>query len=196
MHHRRRQGSLTGSLFIAAGRQRQDARRGLERACVLATGGGGPSRSFHAVLRQLHDQLRVPFYVMADNDPAGYMLYFQIARGTPRREGNPRNANAIPEPRFLGLRARDYERLEMPACSTIPLKDEELEQLGHLESCPWLSSNAAWRREFGALRRHGFKVASPNVRPLIPPPPAPPRGSWLARRPRPGAAQVCGRRGA
>jgi len=126
--------------------------------CVLASGGGCPGRSFHAVLRHLHDALNIPFYVLTDGDPAGYVLFFLIARGTARRNAIPNAALAIPDARFLGLRAGDCERLKIPECVYMCLNDEEIEKLEHLEASPWLREGQAWRREFDEMRAHGFKV--------------------------------------
>src|SRR5260370_42278894 len=42
----------------------------LTNACVLATGNGYPGTGFRALIRRLYEQLNVPLYVLADNDPA------------------------------------------------------------------------------------------------------------------------------
>lgn len=126
--------------------------------CVLMTGVGYPSRAFRLLSRRLYDQLRLPFYVLADNDPAGYELFFLIARGCARTAGAPRPKLAVPAAGFLGLRVRDYHSLGMDRWLGIALSDAEKRQLQRLRSCDWLESEAAWGAEMDALDRRGFKV--------------------------------------
>lgn len=113
--------------------------------CVLICGNGFPGRTFRGLLRQLCDQLRLPFYVLADNDPAGYELFFLTGRG-------------IPGAVYLGLRVRDYELLGLPDWVQIKLSEAEREQLQRLRARPWLKQDAEWQCEVDALLQRGFKV--------------------------------------
>jgi DNA topoisomerase-6 subunit A len=113
--------------------------------CLLLCGNGFPGRSFRLFVRQLHDQLRLPFYVLADNDPAGYELFFLTAR-------------EFPEAVYLGLRVRDYELLGLSDWVQIALSGAEREQLRVLKARPWLRSDVAWQHELDALLKRGFKV--------------------------------------
>ncbi len=126
--------------------------------CILACGVGYPSRAFHLLLRGLHDQLRLPFLVLADNDPGGYELFFLLARGNAGNRGERRPALAIPDAAYLGLRARDYESLGLNDWVTIELSGAEKAQVERLRSCPWLRHEDAWQRELEALAAHGFKI--------------------------------------
>jgi DNA topoisomerase-6 subunit A len=113
--------------------------------CVLFCGNGFPGRSFRRFVRQVYDQLPLPFYVLADNDPAGYELFFLTARELPRAA-------------HLGLRVRDYELLGLDDCAQIALSEAEREKLRDLKARPWLKSDADWQQELSALLQRGFKV--------------------------------------
>jgi DNA topoisomerase VI subunit A len=113
--------------------------------CVLCCGTGFPGRSFRALVGQLHQQLQLPFHVLADNDPAGYQLFFLTAR-------------EFPAAAYLGLRVRDYELLGLPDWVQIALTDAEREQLRGLKARPWLKSDVAWQLELDGLLQRGFKV--------------------------------------
>jgi DNA topoisomerase VI subunit A len=126
--------------------------------CILVTAGGYPSRRFRSALKDLHERLNVPFYLLADNDPAGYLLFFLLARGVARRLGHPRYLEAIPAVRFIGLRANDFEQLNMSRCAIIELSECEREALRQLKLKPWLKDDLVWQHEFDQMQQNGFKV--------------------------------------
>jgi len=126
--------------------------------CVLVCGNGVPGTAFHPLLRRLHDQLQVPFYVLADNDPAGYELFFVTTRGAARGRGAARAECAIPAAAYLGLRAVDYQLLGLGDRVQIELTGRERDRVRRLKAYPWLESDTAWQRELDALLQRGFKV--------------------------------------
>jgi len=129
-----------------------------ERRCVVLCGNGYLGRSFHRLVHRIHEQLQVPLYVLADNDPAGYEFFFHVARGSASARGRPQSATAIPIAAFLGLRVRDFELLGLSDHVGIDLSDPERSQIRRLMSCPWLRSDAAWQQELDGLMQRGFKV--------------------------------------
>ena len=130
----------------------------LEQRCVLVTGDGFPGRRFQIALRSLHDQLRIPFYVLADGDPAGYLFYFTISRGTARRVSVPGPELAIAAARFLGVTTFDFERYGLDHSRTLVLRASERGELAHLRSCSWLQGNPAWQQELERMSQAGFKL--------------------------------------
>lgn len=130
----------------------------LRHRCLLICGDGYPRRSFRKFARLIHDQIRVPFYVLADNDPAGYELFFLIARGALSQHEAARHTIAIPDALYIGLTVKDYDRLELPEWVQITLSDADREQLARLKVYPWLVSDVDWQCEIDALLLRGFKV--------------------------------------
>jgi DNA topoisomerase VI subunit A len=130
----------------------------LANKCVVASGNGYPGRAFWSTLRKIHDRLRIPFYVITDHDPAGYLLFFLICRGAARRDRRPREELAIPDAAHLGLRACDHARLGMDQSVQILLSDSDRQQLDWLRTCTWLRSDATWQRELDQMMRNGFKL--------------------------------------
>ena len=128
-----------------------------KNACLLACGAGYPSHDFRCDLRRLHDQLQLPFFVLADNDPAGYLLFFLIARGVARRDSKPKQAIAIPEAAFLGLRTRDTSRLDLEP-ARIDLRESEFQQLRQFRENTWLQPSPQWQEEFDQLLDRKTKV--------------------------------------
>ena len=70
--------------------------------CLLAMGGGFPGRAFLAILHAIHAQLRAPLLILTDNDPAGYELFFLVARGAGVAKKQSAGL-AIPNALFIGL---------------------------------------------------------------------------------------------
>jgi len=126
--------------------------------CVLACGGGYPGNSFRRLLSQLHDQLQLPFYVLADNDPAGYLLFFLIARGAAGRLSTPKKTLAISEASFLGVRTGDSLQFGLGDSVQIKLRESEIQELCHLKRRSWLQSNAQWQLEIDELLKRGSKL--------------------------------------
>src|SRR5207247_1466869 len=50
--------------------------------CVLLTGNGQPPRGVRRLARRLHEETRLPVYVLVDNDPWGYYIYSVIKQGS------------------------------------------------------------------------------------------------------------------
>jgi len=50
--------------------------------CILLTGNGQPPRGVRRLARRLHEERRLPVYVLVDNDPWGYYIYSVIKQGS------------------------------------------------------------------------------------------------------------------
>lgn len=129
-----------------------------QHRCVMLSGNGYPGLSFRRVIHTLHQQLRIPLYVLADNDPAGYEMFFLVTRGSARTTGSIRAASAVPGAAFVGVQVRDYGLFSLPDDAGITLNEEERLQLLRLKSCTWLRQDPLWQREFDQLLERGFKV--------------------------------------
>ena len=126
--------------------------------CLMACGNGYPGRSFRRVLRELHDHLQVPLYVLADNDPAGYLLFLLITRGTTRQDSGENHATAIPDAAFLGVRTGDVPRIGLDSSVQIKLSATETDQLNELRRIKSLKSKPRWHDEFDQMLDRGTKA--------------------------------------
>src|SRR5207247_5241812 len=70
--------------------------------CVLLTGNGQPPRGVRRLTRRLHEEYKIPVYVLVDNDPWGYYIYSVVKQGSINLafEGE---RMAIPKAKFIGL---------------------------------------------------------------------------------------------
>ncbi|MFQ5992621.1 MAG: DNA topoisomerase VI, partial [Nitrospiraceae bacterium] len=76
--------------------------------CILLTGNGQPPRGVRRLARRLHEEKRLPVYVLVDNDPWGYYIYSVIKQGSINLAFESQRM-AIPKAKFIGLSSADPE---------------------------------------------------------------------------------------
>jgi len=125
---------------------------------LLACGNGYPSRGFRRFLRHLHDRLDLPLYILADNDPAGFALFFLMAHGATGRSTKPIKENTVPQASFLGVCTGDASQFGLDNSVQIRLSDSEFRLLLQLKRSPWVRNDPKWRQEIEQLLLRGTKV--------------------------------------
>ena len=79
--------------------------------CILTHGGGQPPARRPPAAHRLHNELKLPVYCLLDNDPWGYYIYSVIKQGSINLAYESQRM-AIPDAKFLGLRSKDFERVQ------------------------------------------------------------------------------------
>ena len=64
------------------------------------------------LLRRMHEELKLPVFVLLDNDPWGYYIYSVIKHGSINLAFESRRM-AIPDAKFIGVSSFDYDRHDM-----------------------------------------------------------------------------------
>ncbi len=80
--------------------------------CILTEGSGQPPRGTRRLLWRLHKELGLPIYCLLDCDPWGHYIYSVIKQGSISLAFESQRL-AIPEAKFLGIRAIDYDRCDL-----------------------------------------------------------------------------------
>src|SRR5213079_2552004 len=75
--------------------------------CILTEGSGQPPRGVRRLLRRLNEELGLPIYCLLDCDPWGHYIYSVIKQGSISLAFESERL-AIPDAKFLGVRAKDY----------------------------------------------------------------------------------------
>ncbi|OIO08881.1 MAG: DNA topoisomerase VI, partial [Elusimicrobia bacterium CG1_02_63_36] len=70
--------------------------------CVMLTGNGQPPRGVRRLARRLHEEKKLPVYVLVDNDPWGYYIYSVVKQGSINLAFESQRM-AIPKAKFVGL---------------------------------------------------------------------------------------------
>jgi DNA topoisomerase-6 subunit A len=65
---------------------------------------------------------------------------------------------AIPNAKFLGIRAIDYDRCELTDDVQIDLNDRDIARAKQIAAYPWFASNKPWQKEIEKMLKNGFKM--------------------------------------
>ncbi|UUO06397.1 DNA topoisomerase IV subunit A [Blastopirellula sp. J2-11] len=125
--------------------------------CILTHGSGQPPRGVRRLLHRLHNELKLPIYCVFDNDPWGYYIYSVIKQGSINLAYESKRM-AVPEAKFLGLRAIDYERCDLNPSVQIALNDTDRKRAKQIAKYPWFEQKKTWQKEIQKLLDNGFKL--------------------------------------
>ncbi len=125
--------------------------------CILTEGGGQPPRGVRRLLRRLHEELGLPIYCLLDCDPWGHYIYSVIKQGSINLAFESQRM-AVPDAKFIGIRAEDYERCELSDDVKITLTDRDVTRAKQIAEYPWFVDKKPWRREIERMLANGFKM--------------------------------------
>ena len=113
--------------------------------CILLTGNGQPPRGVRRLACRLHEEHRLPVYVLVDNDPWGYYIYSVVKQGSINLAFESQRM-AIPKAKFVGLSSADPERYELPRNVGIKLNEKDIARAKELLNYEWFQK-PAWQVE-------------------------------------------------
>ncbi len=123
--------------------------------CALLTGNGQPPRGVRRFARRLHDEFRLPVYVLVDNDPWGYYIYSVVKQGSINLAFESMRM-AIPDAKFIGLSSVDPQKHSLPRNVGIKLNDKDIARAKEIKNYPWFAKKE-WQREIDGMLRSGLK---------------------------------------
>lgn len=128
-----------------------------EHNCILTHGAGQPPRGVRRLLQRLNEELKLPIICLLDCDPWGHYIYSVIKQGSISLAFESSRL-AIPDARFLGIRAADFKDCKLPDAVKIDLSENDIKRAKEIAAYPWFADNKAWQREIAALLDNGFKM--------------------------------------
>jgi len=123
--------------------------------CVLLTGNGQPPRGVRRLARRLHEEKKLPVYVLVDNDPWGYYIYSVVKQGSINLAFESERM-AIPRAKFIGLSSTDPERYKLPRNVGIKLNDKDVSRARELLNYAWFQKRE-WQQEIKRMLSSGLK---------------------------------------
>ena len=127
-----------------------------KQECIVMTSGGQATRGVRRLLQRMATELKLPVYVIVDNDPWGLYIYSVLKQGSISLAYESMRL-AVPNVRFLGMSAFDYKKFALPTTVQIKLSKEDVARAGQMKAYPWFKDKK-WQREIQGGLDNGFKM--------------------------------------
>ena len=124
--------------------------------CMIIHGGGQPPRGVRRLIHRMHTELKLPVFVLVDNDPWGYYIYSVLKQGSINLAFESKRM-AIPAARFIGMSSFDAERFDISSHVPMPLTDEDRRRAKEIMAYPWFNKHP-WQREIRHMLALGVKL--------------------------------------
>ena len=125
--------------------------------CILTHGAGQPPRGCRRLLQRMTEELKLPLICVLDCDPWGHYIYSVIKQGSISLAFESSRL-AIPQAKFLGIRAKDFRECNLDDAVKIDLTENDIKRAGEIAAYPLFEHHKGWQREIGGLLKNGFKM--------------------------------------
>ncbi len=129
--------------------------------CILLTSEGQAARGIRRLLQRLATELKIPVYVLVDNDPWGLYIYSVLKQGSINLAYESMRL-AVPGVRFIGMSSFDYKKFKLPNSVEIKLNKEDLARAEQMRNYPWFADKK-WQNEIKELQKNGFKMEVDSI---------------------------------
>lgn len=124
--------------------------------CMIIQGGGQPPRGVRRLVYRMHTELKLPLFVLVDNDPWGYYIYSVVKQGSINLAFESQRM-AVPGARFIGMSSFDAAAFDIPPAVTIKLNDQDVRRAKEIMEYPWFAKKE-WQREIKHMLQLGVKL--------------------------------------
>src|SRR5215510_13643574 len=107
-------------------------------------------------MQRMANELKIPVYVLVDNDPWGLYIYSVVKQGSISLAYESTRM-AVPDARFLGLRTSDFKRFGLSDDVKIKLEKKDEQRAKQMLAYPWFEKKQ-WQKEISDMLREGFKM--------------------------------------
>ena len=125
--------------------------------CLIIHGGGQPPRGVRRLVYRMHNELKLPVYVLTDNDPWGYYIYSVVKQGSINLAFESQRM-AIPKARFIGMSSFDVQRFDISKTVCISLTDKDAARAREIAAYPWFEKRKPWQQEIQQMLKSGVKM--------------------------------------
>jgi DNA topoisomerase-6 subunit A len=124
--------------------------------CILMTSNGQATRGARRLLQRIASELKIPVYVIVDNDPWGLYIYSVLKQGSINLAYESMRLT-VPNVRFLGMSSFDFKKFGLSSAVKIKLLDKDIERARQMKAYPWFHDKK-WQKEIDELLHNGFKM--------------------------------------
>ena len=123
--------------------------------CIIIASQGQATRGIRRLLKRLHEEYKLPVYVLVDNDPWGYYIYSVLKYGSISL-AHISDKLAIPKARLIGLTCKDVEKYGLKKY-LIRFKKVDESRIKQMMKYEWFQSKE-WQKELLAMKKQKAKV--------------------------------------
>ena len=123
--------------------------------CIIITGQGQPPRGVRRLVQRMHSELKLPVYVLVDNDPWGFYIYSVLKQGSINLAYESMRM-AVPDARFIGLSSFDKLTFKLPSNVAIKMNDQDNSRARQMLAYPWFQAKQ-WQQEIEEMVKSGVK---------------------------------------
>src|SRR5512133_3937771 len=123
--------------------------------CIIVTGQGQPPRGVRRLVQRMHSELKLPVYVLVDNDPWGFYIYSVVKQGSINLAYESMRM-AVPAARFIGLSSFDKVTFKLPSNVAIKMDEGDVNRAKQMLAYPWFKAKQ-WQQEIQEMVSSGVK---------------------------------------
>ena len=123
---------------------------------ILLHGNGMAPRGVRRLCHRMVHELKLPLYVLVDNDPWGFYIYSVVKQGSINLAYESLRM-AVPQARFIGLSSFDVEKYDLPSNVSIQLDETDHRRAKQMLAYPWFERKP-WQREMKKMLSQGVKL--------------------------------------
>jgi DNA topoisomerase VI subunit A len=127
-----------------------------KQKCILMTSEGQAARGARRLLQRMATELKLPIYILVDNDPWGLYIYSVLKQGSINLAYESMRM-AVPNVRFLGMSSFDHKKFALPSAVEIKLSKEDIARANQMKAYQWFGAKQ-WQKEIDAMLKNGFKM--------------------------------------
>jgi DNA topoisomerase-6 subunit A len=124
--------------------------------CLLMSTGGQAARGARRLLQRFASELKIPVYVLVDNDPWGLYIYSVLKQGSISLAYESMRL-ALPKARFIGMSTTDFDKYKLADTVKIGLDPKDVSRAKEMLAYPWFQAKH-WQREINGMLQAGFKM--------------------------------------
>ncbi len=125
--------------------------------CMIIHGNGMPPRGVRRLIHRMHHELKLPVYVLTDNDPWGYYIYSVLKQGSINLAFESQRM-AVPGARFIGMSSFDREEFGIDPSVCIQLEEKDANRAREIAAYPWFAKKKDWQREIAHMLKQKVKL--------------------------------------
>jgi len=127
-----------------------------KQKCLIITGKGQPARGCRRLVNRLHNELKLPVYVLCDSDPWGLYIFSVIKQGSINLSFLS-DRLGTPDAKYIGILSTDLQKFDISSNVTINLNQQDKKRIKEMLNYIWFKPKE-WQRELKNMLKTGHKL--------------------------------------